>query len=54
MLPTKWTREQESELDDMEARLIERGIPAHKAAWMAEREILKRIERQERRKEMAS
>jgi hypothetical protein len=54
MLPNKWTREQQAELDDMEARLIAGGTPANKAASMAEREMLKRIERQQIQKEMAS
>ena len=50
----KWTREQQAELDDMEARLMADGTPPNKAAWMAEREMLNRIEREQTQKEMAS
>jgi hypothetical protein len=41
-----WTPKQRKILDGIEADLIEGGVPEHRAAFMAERKLEERIERE--------
>lgn len=50
----RWTSEEQVELRKIEARLEADGIQQHRAAHMAERELIKLIERKQRQKEMAA
>jgi hypothetical protein len=49
-----WTPKQRKILDRIEADLIERGVPEHRAAFRAETELEHRIEREKEQRARAS
>lgn len=49
-----WTEEEQTLLREIERKLEAKGIPSHRASYMAERELDQRIEREQRLKEFAS
>jgi hypothetical protein len=53
MSKNKWTPQQIQLLDEIEAELVEKGCPKHRARLAAESELLSRMRREEQMSELA-